>query len=162
MTDDQITLAEIAEQEGELRLPALGNDDAWALGVTLVDLARAQKMPVTIHITRGKHELFHAALAGASTEHDSWIARKTRVVERFGHSSLYVGQECREQGTTYEQRYGLEDSLYAAHGGAFPLVVRGQGPVGVIVVSGLPQLDDHRLVVAGLRAHLDARATMSS
>jgi len=26
--------------------------------------------------------------------------------------------------------------------------------VGVVVVSGLPQLDDHRLVVAALRAHL--------
>lgn len=162
MTDDRITLAEIVEQEEELQLPALGNDDAWALGVILVDLARAQQMPVTIHISRGKHELFHAALPGASTEHDSWIARKTRVVERFGHSSLYVGQECREQGTTFEQRYSLEDGYYAAHGGGFPLVVRGEGPVGVVVVSGLPQLDDHRLVVAGLREHLGARATTSS
>jgi uncharacterized protein (UPF0303 family) len=32
--------------------------------------------------------------------------------------------------------------------------VRGVGPVGVVVVSGLPQLEDHRLVTAAIREHL--------
>jgi uncharacterized protein (UPF0303 family) len=27
------------------------------------------------------------------------------------------------------------------------------GPVGAVVVSGLPQVADHRMVVAALRAH---------
>jgi uncharacterized protein (UPF0303 family) len=35
-------------------------------------------------------------------------------------------------------------------------VVRSIGPVGV-VVSGLPRLDDHRVVVAALRALLAAQ-----
>ena len=36
---------------------------------------------------------------------------------------------------------------YAPHGGGFPLIVEGAGPVGVVIVSGLPQLEDHALVV---------------
>jgi uncharacterized protein (UPF0303 family) len=76
------------------------------------------------------------------------------VVHRFGHSSLYVRQTFVERGTTFEESSGLDPALYAAHGGAVPLLVRGVGPVGVVVVSGLPQLEDHRMVVAALHAFL--------
>jgi uncharacterized protein (UPF0303 family) len=85
-------------------------------------------------------------------DNDSWIRRKGNVVRRFGHSSLYVGRLCRDAGTTIEARYGVPTADYAAHGGAFPLLVRDVGPVGVVAVSGLPQLEDHALVVWGLRA----------
>ena len=74
------------------------------------------------------------------------------VVRRFGHSSLYVGRLCRDGGTTIEEKYGVPTADYAAHGGAFPLLVRDVGPVGVVAVSGLPQLEDHALVVWGLRS----------
>ena len=36
---------------------------------------------------------------------------------------------------------------YACHGGSFPIQVKGGGCVGVVTVSGLPQRDDHILVV---------------
>jgi len=45
-------------------------------------------------------------------------------------------------------------SQYAAHGGAFPILVRGIGCIGTVAVSGLPQLEDHRLVVETLEAFL--------
>ena len=53
-----------------------------------------------------------------------------------------------EKGTTFEAEFDLDPALYAAHGGAFPILVRSVGPVGVVVVSGLPQVEDHRMVVA--------------
>jgi uncharacterized protein (UPF0303 family) len=108
-----------------------------------------------VDISRNRHQLFHAALPGASPDNDSWIRRKTRVVNRFGHSTLYMRQASRERGTTFEEQYGLDPLRYAAHGGGFPILVRRVGPVGVVVVSGLPQVEDHRMVVAALRAHLD-------
>lgn len=157
VTPAWIPLDELTAQEEELRLPSLSNDDAWELGCTFVELARGQQAPVTIDISRGDHQLFRAALSGSSTEHVSWIERKTRTVRRFGHSSLYMGQAARDAGTSFEEQHGLDTALYVAHGGGFPLVVRGEGLVGVAVVSGLPQLDDHALVVAALRAHLAAR-----
>lgn len=101
-------------------------------------VAQERGAPVAIDIRRNGHQLFHAALTGATPDNDEWIRRKVRVVQRFGHSSLAVGQAARERGTTFEDRFGLDPQLYAAHGGAFPVVVRSVGPVGVVTVSGLP------------------------
>ena len=154
MTDAFPSLAELAAEEDELQLTSFTNDDAWALGSALVATAREQAAPVAIEISRNHHRLFAVALTGAAPDNASWIERKSRVVHRFGHSSLYVGQAAREQGTTFEEQFGLDPQLYAAHGGAFPLLIRDVGPVGVVAVSGLPQVEDHRMVVAALRAHL--------
>ena len=154
MADVEIPLADLAAQEEELQFVSFTNDDAWALGSALVTAAREESAPVAIDITRNGHRLFHAALPGASPDNDSWIQRKARVVHRFGHSSLYMRQLCAAEGTTVEEKFGLDPRRYAAHGGAFPILVRAVGPVGVVVVSGLPQIEDHRMVVAALRGRL--------
>ena len=150
----EISLEQLAAEEAELHFPRFTEDDAWELGSALVAAARASGAPVAVDVTRHGHQLFHAALPGTSPDNDSWIERKTRVVHRFGHSSLFVRQASIERGTTFEAEFGLDPARYAAHGGAFPVVVRSVGPVGAVVVSGLPQLADHRMVVAALRAHL--------
>jgi uncharacterized protein (UPF0303 family) len=152
MSADDPTLAELLAQEDELRLGRFDNDDAWSLGSALVEEARRRGSAVVVDIERGSQQLFHAALPGTVPDNDSWIRRKGNTVRRFGHSSLYVGRLCRDAGTTIEERYGVPTADYAAHGGAFPLLICDVGPVGVVAVSGLPQLDDHALVVWGLRA----------
>ena len=154
MADSFPSLAQLASEEEELQFGSFTNDDAWDLGSALVAAARRDSAPVAVDISRHGQQLFHAALPGTSPDNDSWIQRKTRVVHRFGHSSLYVRQASIERGTTFEAEFGLDPALYAAHGGAFPVVVRSVGPVGAVVVSGLPQLADHRMVVAAIRAHL--------
>jgi uncharacterized protein (UPF0303 family) len=154
MADSSPSLADLAAEEEELQFTGFTNDDAWDLGSALVAAARRDGAPVAVDVSRHGHQLFHASLPGTSPDNDSWIQRKTRVVHRFGHSSLYVRQASIERGTTFEEEFGLDPALYAAHGGAFPVVVRSVGPVGAVVVSGLPQLEDHRMVVAALRAHL--------
>ncbi len=154
MADSSPSLAELAAEEEELQFGSFTNDDAWDLGAALVAAARRDGAPVAVDVSRHGHQLFHASLPGTSPDNDSWIQRKTRVVQRFGHSSLHVRQASIERGTTFEAEFGLDPALYAAHGGAFPVVVRSVGPVGAVVVSGLPQLEDHRMVVAAIRAHL--------
>ena len=148
------TVAELAAEEQDLQFRSFTNDDAWDLGSALVAAARERGAPVVVDVTRNGHQLFRAALTGSSPDNDSWIARKERVVHRFGHSSLYVRQASTERGTTFEEEFALDPAQYAAHGGAVPVVVRNVGPVGVVAVSGLPQVEDHRLVVAAIRAHL--------
>ncbi|MGY2066054.1 heme-degrading domain-containing protein [Blastococcus sp. SYSU DS0619] len=148
------SLADLAAEEAELQLTSFTNDDAWELGSALVAAARRAGAPVAVEITRNSHRLFAVALTGATPDNASWIERKSRVVHRFGHSSLYVRQDSIERGTTFEAEFGLDPTRYAAHGGAFPLLVRDVGPVGVVTVSGLPQVDDHRMVVGALREHL--------
>ena len=154
MSNSFPSLADLAAEEEELQFSSFTNDDAWDLGTALRELARRQGAPVAIDINRNSHQLFRAALPGATPDNDAWIERKQRVVHRFGHSTLHVRQSFVERGTTFEEQSGLDPQRYAAHGGGFPVLVRSVGPVGVIVVSGLPQLEDHRLIVAALRAHL--------
>ncbi|WP_329178702.1 heme-degrading domain-containing protein [Streptomyces sp. NBC_01477] len=146
--------AELAEQEAALVLPRFTNDDAWRLGCLLVDLARERSAAVTVDIRRGGQQLFHCALEGTSPDNDAWLERKGRVVLRYGTSSLAVGERFRAKGTTFEEASFLDPALYAAHGGAFPLRVAGVGVVGVVAVSGLPQTEDHALVVTALTRFL--------
>src|SRR5919202_6812820 len=142
MAHDFPALAELLAEEHELQFSSFTNDDAWALGCDLVEVARAQGAPVAIDIQRNGHQLFHAALTGATPDNDEWIRRKVRVVQRFGHSSLAVRQASIERGSTFEAQFGLDPQLFAAHGGCFPLILRPVGPVGTVTVSGLPQLAD--------------------
>ena len=141
------SLERLIREEQELQFDRFDHDTAWALGVALVDAARAAGAPLAIDIRCNGHQLFHAALHGTAPDNDAWLARKSRVVDRFGHSSLHVGERARQEGTTFEEQMRLDRDAYAAHGGAFPVTVRGVGVVGTVAVSGLPQLEDHAFVV---------------
>jgi uncharacterized protein (UPF0303 family) len=147
-----VTPEELLTQEAELQFERFDNDTALALGQALVDAARRDSLAVTVDVRRGEQQLFHAALPGTAADNDAWIERKNRVVRRFGHSSFYVGRQL--EGTTMEEKFLLDGARFAAHGGAFPVIVRDVGVVGTVTVSGLPQADDHQLVVAVLRAFL--------
>ena len=147
------TLEELEAQEDELQFLSFTNDTAWELGNALVAAAREGGLAVTIDISRGEQRLFHAGLPGSAADNDAWIERKNRVVRRFGHSSFYMSVS---EGGKFNENYLLDEREFAAHGGAFPVIVRGVGVVGTVTVSGLPQEEDHRLVVSVLRAFLAA------
>ncbi|MFQ6854550.1 heme-degrading domain-containing protein [Streptomyces sp. 35M1] len=144
------TIAELIAQERRLTLPRFSYDDAFALGSLLVELARERHAPVAIDIRRGAQQLFHAALPGSSADNDAWIDRKRKVVERYGESSYLVGTRFRAKGTTFEESSRLDPDMYAAHGGSFPIAVEGAGVIGTVTVSGLPQAEDHAMVVEAL------------
>ncbi|RSM66753.1 heme-degrading domain-containing protein [Amycolatopsis sp. WAC 01376] len=156
MSDD--ILAVLAAQEERLVFRRFDNETALKLGAHLLAAARDRALPVTVSVRRGGQRLFHAALPGTSADNDAWIDRKSRVVDRYGHSSFLVGEQFRAKGTTFEAASRLDTDLYAAHGGVFPVIVEGVGPVGTVGVSGLPQADDHAFVVEQLETFL---ATLS-
>lgn len=148
-------LRQLLQEEQDLQFRRFNEDVAWTLGCQLVDTARNRNLSVTIDITRGTHQLFHASLRGTSPDNDEWVKRKVRTVYRFGHSSFYMGQLLKSKGKTMEQAYLLSESEYAAHGGSFPITVKETGIVGTATVSGLPQEEDHKLVVEALRSYLE-------
>ena len=147
-------LDKLAEQESRLVFDHFDEDTAWALGVALREAALAAALPVAILIRRNGQRLFHAALAGSSADNDGWLERKSAVVDRYGRSSLRVGEQFRAGGGSFDSDARLHPSDYAAHGGAFPILVRGTGCVGTVAVSGLPELEDHHLVVETLEGFL--------
>ena len=155
---DRELLDELEAQEARLVLESFDETDAWELGSALREAAVAQGLPVAISVRRNGQRLFHTALPGASADNDGWLDRKCAVVDRYGRSSLRVGEQFRVGGKTFESDSRLDPSRYAAHGGAFPLIVRGTGCIGTVAVSGLPQRDDHRLVVETLADFIAQRA----
>lgn len=150
MPTDETLLAELLDQEERLQLPRFDNDDAFRLGMMLVERARSERLALTVDLTRVHQQLFHVALPGTTPDNDHWVRRKTAVVYRFHRSSLYMGVSCRLKGIALAERFALDPADYAAHGGSFPIRVRGVGLVGTVTVSGLPQEEDHRLVMTAL------------
>ncbi len=130
------------------------NDDGIALGLALVDAARAKHLTITVDVRRGEQQVFHVALPGTTADNDAWVERKVRVVRHFEESSFRVGCTLRRLGGTMDSIFLLDATRYGAHGGAFPIRVKGAGVIGVVTVSGLPQRDDHELVVEVLTAIL--------
>jgi uncharacterized protein (UPF0303 family) len=149
VTDDDL-IARLEQQERDLIFTRFDFADAWRLGSLLVELATERGLPVAIDIRRGTQQLFHAALAGSTADNDAWIERKVRVVERFGNSSYLVGRRLAARGRELDAGMGVDPARFAAHGGAFPVRVEAAGVVGVVTVSGLPQADDHALVVEAI------------
>ena len=139
-----------AEAEG-LVLSAFDETAALRLGRILCDLALIRALPVVINIRTSDRTLFHAALPGSTPMNDLWAHRKSNTALKFHAASLLVGLRNRAKGQTL-QREGLAEADHADHGGAVPIRVRGVGMVAVATVSGLPQVEDHRLVVQGIRA----------
>lgn len=159
MTDPQATRHEIADavasieaEMDELQLEHFTNDDAHRLGLLLLGWAKERDLPIAIDVTRGTQTVFHVAMERTSADNDDWLRRKTRAVQRFGIPSLLIGLRPRLNGKRIEDEPWFDERRYSAHGGAFPVLVRGVGMVATVAVSGLSQEEDHALAVDGLRA----------
>ncbi|MBZ9937375.1 heme-degrading domain-containing protein [Mesorhizobium sp. BR1-1-16] len=148
MTDDATLLDELLEQEERLVFDRFDNETAILLGTRILERARSAKQAVVVDISRGDQRLFYAALAGTSPDNEFWVAGKIAVVKRFGHSSFYVGQKARIRGVDFADASLVDKQQFRAHGGCFPIIVANVGIVGTATVSGLPQAEDHALVVA--------------
>lgn len=147
-------LARIAEQEGTLVFPDFDAERAWELGCALRGAAQARAVALTIEIRLGGQTCFSHTMPGAAPITADWARRKRNLVELMQQSSYAVGLKHQRDGTTIEGSMGLATRDFAAHGGSFPLRVTGCGCVGVVTVSGLPQREDHALLVAVLAEHL--------
>jgi uncharacterized protein (UPF0303 family) len=150
LTED---LATIARQEAALRFNSFDYDTAWRLGLSLRELALSRRQSIVIDVRRfgQPHQpLFYTALAGTTPDNQRWVQRKSNVVARFHRPSYAIGLTLEQTSRTFSDRYNLPDADYAAHGGSFPIHVAGTGIIGSVTVSGLPQREDHNLVVEAL------------
>jgi uncharacterized protein (UPF0303 family) len=158
MNEHQQLLATLAAHEQELQFSEFTNQTALVLGLALVEAAKREGKPIAIDICRNGQQLFHYSMPGTSADNNEWIRRKCNVVNRYGHSSFYVGTEFRARGKNFDVDARLDPNDYAAHGGAFPIIVRNVGVVGTIAVSGLPQAEDHAFVVRQLGLFLSRQS----
>ncbi|MDR7377540.1 uncharacterized protein (UPF0303 family) [Rhodoferax ferrireducens] len=144
-------LQELLRQEEALQFSHFSNAIALDLGLAIVRAAERASQSVLVDIRFGDLQLFQHAMEGTNPDNVDWVRRKNNVVRRFARSSFYMGTLYRSKGTDFDTATGLDPREYAAHGGAFPLRIRGAGLVGTVTVSGLPQAEDHALAVAVLK-----------
>lgn len=147
-------LARIRLQEERLRFSSFTPDTAWELGSRMRAIAVDMKAPMAFEIQLGDHLLFACALPGTTPSNADWIRRKRNTVLRFHRSSYAMGLSLAAEKTTLQEKLGLPLRDYATHGGSFPIFLGGPGCVGTITASGLPQRDDHSLVVGAIATQL--------
>ncbi len=138
-------IEKVAEQEQLLIFKSFDETTAWQLGNILRSNAEAAGQIVAIDIRLGDDCLFFTAMKGTTPENADWARRKRNLVNRLQRSSYAMGL-ARKNG----EAVPADDVDHAAHGGCFPIRVDGVGFIGTATVSGLPQRDDHILVVEGI------------
>lgn len=153
MSIDQ-DIDKIALQEKYLQFTQFDSEVAWAVGSALKAAAEKRKVAVAIEIQLNGHTLFLYSMKGTTPDNLEWIRRKRNVVMRFHRSSYSIGLRNERAQTTLQAKAALEPKDYAAHGGCFPILLVGTGCVGSVTVSGLPQREDHEMVVSVLQEYL--------
>jgi uncharacterized protein (UPF0303 family) len=153
-SDSYFTSKELLAEEFLLVLPSLSNSDALEIGQIATSLGTDRKLPISVEVRIGDWIIYHAALPGAIPEHDWWIGRKARVVNLKKHSTMYERVLAEEQGIDWHKENNLLDETHAIHGGGIPLITKSDGYLGVLIISGLPQIEDHLLGVEVLTEFL--------
>jgi uncharacterized protein (UPF0303 family) len=148
MTD---TIHKLQAELAPLVLETFTETEALRLGQILVELAQQGNLPVVIDIRTADRTFFHASLPKSAPLNDLWARRKSNTALQFHEASLIVALRNRSLDEDLD-RHGLDPADYADSGGAVPIRVKGAGVVAVATVSGLPEVDDHALVVRGLKA----------
>jgi uncharacterized protein (UPF0303 family) len=153
MTTGGFSSKGLLEEEAVLKLPSLTNTDALEIGEIASTLGKQRKLPIAVEVRIGEWIVFHASLEGSKPENDWWITRKSRVVMLKQHSTIYERVLAEELGIDWHKENNVEDETHAIHGGALPLITPN-GFAGILIISGLPQVDDHLLAVEVLTEFL--------
>ena len=153
-TTHGFTSKQLLIEERILTLPSLGIVGGLNLGEVAKSLGMTRKLPIAIEVRLGDWIIYHASLPGSTPENNWWISRKARVVLLKHHSTMYERINAEERGVNWYKENNLSDETHAIHGGGLPIITKDQGFVGVLLISGLTQEDDHLLGVDVLTEYL--------
>jgi uncharacterized protein (UPF0303 family) len=153
-TTGGFTSTQLLTQETNLTLNYLDISGALEVGEIAKYLSIKRNLPVAIEVRLNDWIIYHASLTGSSPENDWWMARKARVVMLKHHSTMYERVNAEERGVDWHKENNLLEETHAIHGGGLPLITKDQGFVGVLLISGLPQVEDHLLGVEVLTEYL--------
>jgi uncharacterized protein (UPF0303 family) len=154
ITTGGFTTAGLLQEELLLTLPKLDVADAMEIGEIAKSFGTQRGLPIAVEVRIGNWIIYHASLPGSISENQWWIDRKARVVLLKHHSTIYERVSAEERGVDWHQENKLLDETHAIHGGGMPLITKDEGFAGVLLVSGLPQVDDHLLGVEVLTEFL--------
>ena len=141
-------------EEQLLILNSLDVKSAFEIGEIAKSLGVMRDLPIAVEVRLGDWTIYHASLPGSTSENQWWIDRKARTVMLKHHSTMYERVSAQERGVDWHRENNLPDETHAIHGGGLPLITKNEGFVGVLLISGLPQVEDHLLGVEVLTEFL--------
>ncbi|MEX2414591.1 MAG: heme-degrading domain-containing protein [Paenibacillaceae bacterium] len=147
-------LIELQQQEEEVQFASFNHEIALEVGLAIIKEVKNRGKSVSIHIERNNRVLFHYAMQGTTPDNDEWLRRKCNVVQRFEMSSYRMSNKLKTREGDLERIYQAALRDHAASGGAFPIIIKNVGVVGAVAISGLPDSEDHEIVVSTLRKFL--------
>ena len=153
-TTGGFTSSQLGNEEQILTLPSLDLVDGLVIGEIAKSLGMARNLPIATEVRLGDWIIYHASLPGSKPENDWWISRKARTVMLKQHSTMYERVSSEERGIDWHEENNLLDETHAIHGGGLPLITKNEGFVGMLLISGLPQVEDHLLGVEVLTEFL--------
>lgn len=139
-------LEKLLNEEKQMVFTSFDEDTAFKLGQKIIGNAEAYGA-VSVQIVRNDQLLFYYSMKGTSIDNQKWCERKSNVVKRFNHSSLYMKLKYQKRNLDFSSYLNLDTDIYQAKGGSVPLLIKGCGNVGSVSVSGLEERNDHKLVV---------------
>ena len=154
VTTGGFTSSQLINEEQILTLPSLDLAGALEIGEIAKSIAVLRKLPLAIQVRLGDWIIYHASLPGSTSENHWWIDRKARVVLLKHHSTLFERVSAEERGIDWHKENNVEDETHAIHGGGLPLITKDEGFKGILLISGLPQVEDHLLGVEVLTEFL--------
>jgi len=148
------TTKQLLDEEQFFTFDNLTPVNALEIGEIAKSLGLLKRLPIAVEVRLGDWIIYHASLPGSTVENQGWIDRKARVVMLKHHSTMYERVSAEERGVDWHKENNLFDETHAIHGGGLPLITKGDGFVGVLLISGLPQVEDHLLGVEVLTEFL--------
>ncbi len=153
-TTGGFTTIQLLNEEQILTLPSLDISSGLEIGEIAKSLGQVRNLPIALEVRLGDWIIYHASLPGSKPENDWWMSRKARVVMLKHHSTMYERVSAEERGVDWHKENNLLDVTHAIHGGGLPLITKNEGFVGMLLISGLPQVEDHLLGVEVLTEFL--------
>jgi uncharacterized protein (UPF0303 family) len=153
-TTGSFTTSQLLNEEQILTLPSLDLTGALEIGEIAKSLGQVRNLPIAVEVRLLDWIIYHASLPGSKSENQWWIDRKARVVMLKHHSTLYERVSAEERGVDWHKENNVGDETHAIHGGGLPLITKDEGFVGILLISGLPQVEDHLLGVEVLTEFL--------
>lgn len=145
-----MTKEEVLQLEKELSFQEFNNQNAYQLGNLIVSYIEKNHLKnVRIRIVIDGDIVFQYLMEGKKGV--TWLDRKQKTVEKYGHSSYYIYLENEENGTYQEDE---KDESLVICGGGFPLTIKDKIR-GSILVSGLAHDEDHQVIVDCLKEYMN-------
>ena len=141
-------------QEDALRVERMTADDALALGIIMIRLAREKyQQPAALRVITNGQITFSFLMDGTDLNNCWWMDKKLNTCRVTGVSSLRSMLQVAEGVRPMEPEFENQNN-FALCGGCFPLRTAAGKLLGWALCSGLPHYCDHQLITDALAEFL--------